>query len=323
LKRDGSCIGDTYSDFQKFYGIEDIFKNCFIRNNVDVLSNTPASLNIPKSHGGLGSQFVHGTVVNQKLAKEVWLAELHKRVFPKENQLFGKMTGFRPVRSPYLVKDGDEDLRKESHSSKILDKVRSLSLPKVIVESYEISPELTNRELRDFRKTALKGDSFKTFQKIINDPKIRIKDLPSLNTVKFETFFVKEKDFKECSIQLMNNFLSKLISCCLDEDLCTWYNVNLSKDSTKDYMVFTELEQEQRPTKEPKDQIFDLFQEMIDDIEDEIEFDDKDCLKTDFIFSQDDRLVIMDSNREFLEEEFTLDQPETLAGILCPTVIGL
>jgi hypothetical protein len=191
------------------------------------------------------------------------------------------------------------------------------------VESYEISPELTNRELRDFRKTALKGDSFKTFQKIINDPKIRIKDLPSLNTVKFETFFVKEKDFKECSIQLMNNFLSKLISCCLDEDLCTWYNVNLSKDSTKDYMVFTELEQEQRPTKEPKDQIFDLFQEMIDDIEDEIEFDDKDCLKTDFIFSQDDRLVIMDSNREFLEEEFTLDQPETLAGILCPTVIGL
>jgi len=309
LKRDGSCIGDTYSDFQKFYGIEDIFRNCFIRNNLDVLSNTPASLNIPKSHGGLGSRFVHGTIVNQKLAKEVWLAELHKKVFPKENQIFGKMTGFRPVRSPYLVKDNDDDLRKENHTSKILNKVRSLSLPKVIVESFEITPELTNRELRNFRKTALKDDSFKSFQKIINDPQIRIKDLPSLTSVKFETFFVKEKNFKECSMQLLNNFSSRLISCCLDEDLSTWYNVNLSKDSTKDYMVFTELEQEQRPPKESREQIFDLFQEMIDDIEDEIEFDDKDCLKADFIFSQDDRLIILESNRELLEEECTLDQP--------------
>jgi hypothetical protein len=323
LKRDGSCIGDTYSDFQRFYGIEDIFRNCFIRNNVNVLSNTPASLNVPRSHGGLGSRFVHGTVVNQKLAKEVWLAELHKKVFPKENQEFGRMTGFRPVRSPYLVKDGDEDLKKENNSSKILNKVRSLSLPRVIVESYEILPELTNRELRDFRKTALKGDSFKTFQKIVNDPMIRIKDLPSLTSIKFETFFVKEKDFKECSRQLLNNFLSKLISCCSDEDLCTWYNVDLSKDPTKDYMVFTELEQEQRPTKESREQIFDLFQEMIDDLEDELEFDDKDCLKTDFIFSQDDRLLILDSNRELLEEECSLDRPETLAGIPCTTVIGL
>jgi hypothetical protein len=233
------------------------------------------------------------------------------------------MTGFRPVRSPYLVKDGDEDLKKENNSSKILNKVRSLSLPRVIVESYEILPELTNRELRDFRKTALKGDSFKTFQKIVNDPMIRIKDLPSLKSIKFETFFVKEKDFKECSRQLLNNFLSKLISCCSDEDLCTWYNVDLSKDPTKDYMVFTELEQEQRPTKESREQIFDLFQEMIDDLEDELEFDDKDCLKTDFIFSQDDRLLILDSNRELLEEECSLDRPETLAGIPCTTVIGL
>jgi hypothetical protein len=320
LKRDGSCIGDTYSDFQRFYGIEDIFRNCFIRNNIDVLSNTPASLNIPKSHGGLGSQFVHGTIVNQKLAKEVWLTNLHKKVFPKENQEFGRMTGFRPVRSPYLVMDGDEDLKYEKNSSKILDKVRSLSLPEVIVKSYEITPEITNRELRNFRKTVLKGESFKTFQKIVNDPKIRIKDLPSLTSIKFETFFVKEKDFKECSTQLLNNFLSKLISCCADEEMCTWYNMDLFRDSSRDYMVFTDLEQEQRPKKEVRETLFDLFQEMIDDIEDEIEFDDKDCLKTDFIFSQDDRLIIMDSNREFLEEDYSINQPETLTGFLPKTV---
>jgi len=317
LKRDGSCIGDTYADFQRFYGIEDIFRNTFIRNNLDVLSNTPASLNVPRSHGGLGSQFVHGTVVNQRLAKEVWLTELHKKVFPKENQLFGKMTGFRPVRSPYLVINDDEDLFKDQDSSRILDKVRSLSLPKVIVESFEISPEVTNRELRDFRKVALKED-FKSFQKIVNDPKIRIKDLPSLENIKFRTFFVKEKDYKTCSMQLLNNFLIKLISCCLDEDLQTWYNVDLSKDPSKYYMVFTEHEQEQQIVKESRkqmrEQIYDLFQEMIDDIEDELEFDDKDCLKSDFILTHDDRLHVIENNRELLEEDYSPLQPEILAG---------
>lgn len=227
LRREGGPIGDTYADFQRFYGIEDIFRNVYISNNFHKLKETPASLQVPKTHGGLGSRFVHKGKVIQLLAKEVWLAELDKIVSPACDRDFEKFTGLVPVRAPYLAVN-EEDVIPD-YPSTVMDRVRSLTLSKVSDDDdFESRPELSTRELRRFRKEKLGGPVYKTFLGILHDPHIRICRLPSLKMVKLQTFFVERKYFRKAQDCLTKTFLKHLATSIRSEhEVSTWYNADL------------------------------------------------------------------------------------------------
>jgi len=298
LRREGGPIGDTYADFQNFYGVEDIFRNVYISNNFHKLKETPASLQVPKSHGGLGSRFVHSGKVNQLLAKQVWLAELDKIVSPACDRDFEKFTGLVPVRAPYIAVH-DQDVIPDPDSS-IIDRVRSLTLAKrpESDDDYDCHPELTTRELREFRKKKLEGPVYKTFLDILANSRIRIQSLPSLKMVKTQIFFVERKHYRKAQDCLTQTFLTHLATSIRSgHDVQTWYNSDLDvdflieakhqNDESKSGTVTEHRTSGSIPS--PEETLHSLFDFALHDLDKECHEGDE-VLDYDKVLSQDERM---------------------------------
>lgn len=296
LRREGGPIGDTYADFQRFYGIEDIFRNVYISNNFHKLKETPASLQVPKSHGGLGSRFVHSGKVNQLLAKQVWLAELDKIVSPACDRDFEKFTGLVPVRAPYISVDDQDDI--PDPESAVIDRIRSLSLAKVSEDDdFENHPELTTRELREFRKSKLEGPVYKTFKDILANSRIRICSLPSLKMVKTQIFFIERKHYRKVQDRLTQTFLEHLATSIRSgHDINTWYNADLdlsflieakNEFGSKSDNVSEHRTEDSVPTVE--ETLHSLFDFALHDLDKEMHEGDE-ILDIEKVLSQDERM---------------------------------
>jgi hypothetical protein len=236
LRRNGGPLGDTFADFQKFYGYEDIFRCAYIRENFLELQNTPCNLSIPRSHGGLGSKFLFGRKVNQKLGKEVYFATLWKKVFPKAEKDFAKFVHFQPIYAPYLELEDDKVLAGlPNPNQRVMDRFRSLLLPKLSVddESYG-SPELTIREHRNFLKLLnSESSNWKMFRDIINDTSIMVHDLPDLESVKIQLHFVQPEFYKLIQERLLYQFITNFRQQVRLKDplgFSTWYNTELTAE---------------------------------------------------------------------------------------------
>lgn len=205
-------IGRTYADFQEFYGNEDIYRQTFIRHNLETLKHTPQSLQVPLSHGGLGSCFTHGVAINQRLAKEVWVTTLMNRITRASDAQFHELTGFCPLRIPYLLVDDRTEIPNDQAEGVISD-VKALFLPEEELDEKgdEKAEGLTHRQVGKIREQLKTASSFAYPLRFISlMTELRIEDLPALHQVKFRTHFVRKKDYQTLRHKYLGSFAKEL-----------------------------------------------------------------------------------------------------------------
>jgi len=207
IYRGDKQIGECWREFQKYYGINDIFFQQFIRNNFHRLKLSPQCLWIPSTHGGLGQYFVHSEIVNQKLGKKVYFCSLFKRLFSERSQTLKLLTENKvdclsiPVYLPSL--DKNTQLCNRANEI-VLDKIESFCLTLDMKEQKFLS----HKDLSSFEKKVL--PSYSHLQKIINDPTIYCHHLPSLEDfstiVKFVPSLLKEEASRFHHQSFFNSF---------------------------------------------------------------------------------------------------------------------
>lgn len=205
-------IGRSYADFQDYYGNEDIYRQTFIRHNLEALKHTPQSLQVPLSHGGLGSSFTHGVTINQKLAKEVWVTTLMNRITRASDAQFHTLTGYCPLRIPYLLVDDREEIPNDQAESVISD-VKSLFLPEEELDEKgdEKAQGLTHRQVAKVRDQIRSDSHFSYPLRFISQmTELKVQDLPSLESVRFRTHFVRKNDFQTLRYKYLSAFASEL-----------------------------------------------------------------------------------------------------------------
>lgn len=205
-------LGRSYADFQDYYGNEDIYRQTFIRHNLEALKHTPQSLQVPLSHGGLGSCFTHGVTINQKLAKEVWVTTLMNRITRASDAQFHTLTGFCPLRIPYLLVNDREEIPNDQAEGVISD-VKSLFLPEEELDEKgdEKAQGLTHRQVEKVRKQIVSESHFAYPLRFISQmTELRVQDLPPLSQVKFRTHFVRKNDFQTLKHKYLSSFASEL-----------------------------------------------------------------------------------------------------------------
>lgn len=212
VRAKGDPLGRTYSDFQDFYGTEDIYRQTYIRHNLEALRLTPSSLQVPLSHGGLGSCFSHGVTVNQKLAKECWLTMLVAKLNKPSDVQFHELTGYCPLRVPYLCLNDKEEIPNQQAESVISD-VKGLFLPKEKIDKNgdEKINDLTHRQVKKVRDQLKDDQSYLyslRFLTLMTD--LKISDLPALDVVKFRTHFVRKQDYLTLRYKYISDFAREL-----------------------------------------------------------------------------------------------------------------
>ncbi|APG77289.1 RNA-dependent RNA polymerase [Wenzhou narna-like virus 9] len=211
---EGEPLGRTFSDFQNFYGLEDIYRQTYIRHNLESLRRTPQSLQVPISHGGLASTFTYGVTLNQKLAKEVWVASLLERITKSSDEQFHTLTGYCPLRVPYLCFEEEEEIPNQQAES-VISAVKGLFLPEedIDINGDEKVYDLTHRRLARVREDLKKENSYLSPLRFISQmSELKIQDLPSLDSVKFKTHFVRKSDYTTLRHKYLGDFAREL-SC--------------------------------------------------------------------------------------------------------------
>jgi hypothetical protein len=205
-------LGTTYSDFQNFYGVEDIYRQTYIRHNLEALKLTPSSLQVPLSHGGLGSCFTYGETVNQKLAKEVWMTKLLAKITKPSDAQFNELTGYTPLRVPYLCLSEVEEIPNQQ-AENVVSVVKALFLPeeKLDKDGDEKIDDLTHRQVHKMRDLIKNDQSYIYPLRFLTQmTELKIQNLPSLNSVKYRTHFVRYTDFQSLRKKYLGDFAREL-----------------------------------------------------------------------------------------------------------------
>ncbi|UQZ09560.1 putative RNA-dependent RNA polymerase [Freshwater macrophyte associated ourli-like virus 1] len=227
IYRQDRPIGNNWRDFQKYYGYDSIFFDQFVKNNRHILQNTPSSLFIPTSHGGLGEFWVeHKNVisdskgVSERLAKQVYCYRLCKKLL-NFNDILAKLTNNRF--STYFLPRFNNQYPDSvgEYNDKILESLTSLFLPKTDrsffkqskVQKYEsclrVSEEdISNKELELFVNSKNYSKFF--FKSICDNKEIKIRDLPPLSEWIINPYFSYSsvsQDFKETAIGKIGEIL--------------------------------------------------------------------------------------------------------------------
>jgi hypothetical protein len=222
-------LGRTYADFQDFYGNEDFYRQTYIRHNLKALKATPSSLQVPLSHGGLGSSFTHGVTINQKLAKEVWVTQLLLRINKPSDAQFHALTGYCPLRVPYIC-SADRQVIPNDQAERVISDVKSLFLPeeKIDIDGDEKVNDLSHRQVSKMREN-LKKDSYTSSLRFLPQmSELKIQDLPSLDLVKFKTYFVRKSDFQTLRYKYLGDFAKELACWVKGRPIGPTPNVQLS-----------------------------------------------------------------------------------------------
>jgi hypothetical protein len=205
-------LGRTYSDFQDFYGTEDIYRQTYIRHNLEALKLTPSSLQVPLSHGGLGSCFTYGETVNQKLAKEVWVTKLIAKITKPSDAQFNELTGYCPLRVPYLCLSEAEEIPNQQ-AENVVSVVKALFLPeeKIDIDGDEKVEDLTHRQVAKMRDQLKNDQSYIYPLRFLTQmTELKIQNLPALESVKFKTHFVRRTDYLTLRYKYLGDFAREL-----------------------------------------------------------------------------------------------------------------
>jgi hypothetical protein len=211
-RRKGDPLGRTYSDFQDFYGTEDIYRQTYIRHNLEALKLTPSSLQVPLSHGGLGSCFTYGETVNQKLAKEVWMTKLIAKITKASDAQFNELTGYCPLRVPYLCLSDVEEIPNQQ-AEDVVSVVKALFLPeeKIDIDGDEKIDDLTHRQVAKMRDQLKNDQSYAYPLRFLTQmTELKIQNLPALDSVKFKTHFVRRTDYLTLRHKYLGDFAKEL-----------------------------------------------------------------------------------------------------------------
>nr|UJQ92680.1 MAG: putative RNA-dependent RNA polymerase [Narnaviridae sp.] len=182
--RYGKTLGYCFSELQYYYGDNPLLREEFIRRNVVPLRQTPRSLDVPTTHGGLALSFSHRANVDLKLAKEVYLYDF-LRPFSRSFAV----PGYDYLRAvPYPVgifSDREMFLGGgEPEENRILHLLSSLETDPPDSEQ----GELQNITLHRFREVMSKHHTRRYNQLLNRDLKI----FPSLGEIRSSLLFVQK-----------------------------------------------------------------------------------------------------------------------------------
>lgn len=194
-------------------GTNDIFFQHFIRNNFHRLKQSPSSLWVPVSHGGLGEYFIHSPDVNQKLAKKVYFTQLFKKLYKDRSKTLNVLSSNSiDILSIPCHKDKvNSDIIKGNESNKnIIAKLDSFIIPENTIKEQKF---LSHKDVRNFENKIL--PSYNGIKTIIENSKIYIHHLPSLESFitidKFIPTLIKEELNIFHSKKFFNNFSQYLV----------------------------------------------------------------------------------------------------------------
>lgn len=185
--RYGKTLSRCYSEMQYYYGIRDDLEREFIRRNLSVLRQSPRSLGVPTTHGGLGLSFVKTETIDHRLAKEVYLYDyLSPLLSVKRVPGFDFLCAVQvPVDFIYGTGHIEESLL-GNESERLLNQLLSLDIDPVDSEDSELS---FNR-LQGFRNLMSDVEDFSTLFGELTSFSIR--DFPPLGTLRTRLVFVQE-----------------------------------------------------------------------------------------------------------------------------------
>lgn len=180
--RYGKTLSRCFAEMEYYYGERPELEREFIRRNLLELRNTPRSLRVPISHGGLGMNFKKGSDIDFKLAKTVYLSDFLLKIGKSEG-----VPGFDFLRAVHIpvgfFSDEEIELGGQPEGLETLMKISALNLDPPDVDSRE----LTHESLCKVRN--LLNDHEALWNKLQGHS---LRDFPPLGTLRTKVLFVQK-----------------------------------------------------------------------------------------------------------------------------------
>lgn len=204
ISRKDRPLAETYYEAQKRFGQSNLLEQTYIRFNILRLRDTPCSLQVPVTHGGLALSWGHPKSYDDGHQKKVYFCKLFQSFFKKDS-FIKSLLGIEAMAVPYI---SEEDLSSFSYNKVNLEedinrdsfnRIKSLDFSDKVLKNID---EFSNKEFHQFYKGLILRHP--PIDVLVKTNRLKLMDFPPLSSFQSRIIYIRPD-----SETMMRDTLSK------------------------------------------------------------------------------------------------------------------